>query len=702
MKLTDIKVQNYKALYNIDKPIHIDDFTCIIGENNSGKSSLLQCVSLFLSGTKLTKDEFYNPNDDIIISVTLSNIDTTELERLNPEHKERIESFINNGNLRLARRYSTDGSSKLRLYKKLPRARKLWRSTIGDALKGKTGAEVTSFLNNYYEEIGTEDERNSIKTQKAFFELLDKHISLLPESAKMDSDDELPTGIDNSIKAILPESIYIAAVKDLSDDIKTKESTPFGKLLNILLSVIEDELVDENEAFELIRKKLNRIENADGTITDDRLSRVKDIESLIQRNLQETFKNVSIEMEIPPPQMKTVLSSATIMADDGVKSSVEFKGDGFRRAIAFSIFRTYMQLSQDATWRKTADDAKKSNNKFVFLFEEPELYLHPRAQNILFDALSTISKRYQVIVTTHSPLFFEANKTTGFIKLQKMLSAGFPKPYTRCLPIDLTDIPVKDQFQLVSFETTNAAFFSRRIVLVEGDTELILFPHIAKLIDTNWDFKASSVSMIKTNGKGSFKRYHNFFNKFEIDVLLICDLDTLIKDFDKLDVSPEILQKRIALLQHIDKIIDDENKLEFPSIDLLKEELQKERFKSIYEKLAQANAESNSEAVISLLRDMLEFQWFKPRMVILKDIERVDIQHEKSDIINALYKEGIFIMNNGCIEDYYNEDIAGADKPTRAKNFCDKINTIKELSDLCGTDKDGKTEFERIFRYIFD
>ncbi len=55
----------------------------------------------------------------------------------------------------------------------------------------------------------------------------------LPDEQKTLVDLPLPTGIDKSIIPMLPDPIYIPAVKDLADDIKTTESTPFGKILGI-------------------------------------------------------------------------------------------------------------------------------------------------------------------------------------------------------------------------------------------------------------------------------------------------------------------------------------------------------------------------------------------------------------------------------------------------------------------------------------
>ena len=219
-------------------------------------------------------------------------------------------------------------------------------------------------------------------------EVIEKHITQLTAEQLTSDDIPLPTGSDNSIRSLLPEPVYIPAVKDLGDELKTKESASFGKLLNILLDVIEDDLSDETEIFESLRGKLNRVVNDDGNVVDERMDRVKQIETTIQNNLQETFRNVIVELEIPSPNIKSVLSNATIVADDGVRGPVDNKGDGFKRAIAFSILRSYVQLSQDNKWKRDPDDVRPTREKFLFLFEEPELYLHPQAQNILFRGLS--------------------------------------------------------------------------------------------------------------------------------------------------------------------------------------------------------------------------------------------------------------------------------------------------------------------------
>jgi len=186
----------------------------------------------------------------------------------------------------------------------------------------------------------------------------------------------LPTGFWNSIKPLLPEPILIPAVKDITDDVKTTESATFGKLLGVLLSLIEDaeEFKDILESFETLKGYLNKVET-DGKVVDDRLDEVKNIELILEEHIQENFPNVNIDIIIPPPGLKKIFSGAEIQIDDGMKSSIDYKGDGLKRAVTFALLRTYVE--QKNTFKES------DNSKFLFLFEEPELYLHPKAQRIL-------------------------------------------------------------------------------------------------------------------------------------------------------------------------------------------------------------------------------------------------------------------------------------------------------------------------------
>jgi putative ATP-dependent endonuclease of OLD family len=121
------------------------------------------------------------------------------------------------------------------------------------------------------------------------------------------------------------------------------------------------------------------------------------------------------------------------------------------------------------------------------LFEEPELYLHPRSQRILFATLGRISHTHQVVVTTHSSLFFAPGITASFVRVAKQDAA--PKPVGQLFPVQFALDPTNAEvFRLTRFENTDAAFFSRRVVLFEGESDDAFCKHIAKILNPDWDF----------------------------------------------------------------------------------------------------------------------------------------------------------------------------------------------------------------------
>ena len=116
-----------------------------------------------------------------------------------------------------------------------------------------------------------------------------------------------------------PEPIYVPAVKDLSDEVKTSQSASFGKLVGLLLKAIEPELSDLQGWFDDLDQRLNRISGPNDTLVDERISEVRLIEDAVEQHLRETFSNVSVELRIPPPDFKTILQGAEFEIDDGVK-----------------------------------------------------------------------------------------------------------------------------------------------------------------------------------------------------------------------------------------------------------------------------------------------------------------------------------------------------------------------------------------------
>ncbi len=140
MRLTELSITNYKALMDVRIPM--SKFGCLIGENNSGKSSILQALALFFSGTKLTSSYFFNESQPIRISVTFEDINDSDLARLADEHRQRVTSIIDKGRLVLVRNYTIDGKSSLFYNTLTPKDPRFSSESIAKLVKGQKAGQV--------------------------------------------------------------------------------------------------------------------------------------------------------------------------------------------------------------------------------------------------------------------------------------------------------------------------------------------------------------------------------------------------------------------------------------------------------------------------------------------------------------------------------------------------------------------------------
>jgi len=706
MKLSNLHVLNYRGLRDVSIPL--SPFVCITGENNGGKSSVLQSLSLFLSGSALKATDYFDTSLTITIAVTLSDITPEDLKLLADEHRDRIAALVVDKTLTFVRLYGTDGKSQLGYYGLIPKEPRYSSENVAALVAGKKGGQLKDAVLAAFPELA--GQVNASTTQGAVKDFVLKLGDALPAAAKATQFIPLPTGLDKSVIPMLPERIYIPAVKDLADDTKTAETSSFGKILAIVMKAIEPLLADEKDLFEKLSKKLTRVLHADGKVEDGRLPEIRTIEQTIQRYVRESFASVSLEIEIPPPELKSVLATARILADDGVKGPLELKGDGLRRAVVFSILRAYVEFARAAA-KKGDPEEGQAERGYLLLFEEPELFLHPDAQKILFDALGVFSKKNHVVVTTHSPLFLGPKATATFIRFSKAAGAGIAKPFTKSCHVDLTGIKPRDEFQIICFENNSAAFFSKRIVLVEGDSDFIAFPHIAEALNGDWNCRSRSVAFVRVGGKGSIARYRSFFAKFDVPVFVITDLDCLEDDFDKLDPSEAAKTLRTELIQKVDAANAAAGVGAIAKTDDIKKAQVKPEIRRLWENVRAAKTTYDTDktkmAELDAAVDVF-FDWEKKniRRDCIQKAEQADVQTTKLALIWELRKKGVFVLERGALDDYYPAGVTGPDKPSRAQAFREAFDTRDKILPLspkqtCPVTGKVSTEFEFVCSTIF-
>ncbi len=165
------------------------------------------------------------------------------------------------------------------------------------------------------------------------------------------------------------------------------------------------------------------------------------------------------------PQVSSIdetLSNVSVYVTDAVETALGAKGTGVRGAVTVAMLR-YL-----------ADQSRRS---IVFAVEEPEAFLHPKAQEDLRDDLEALAERPDVtlLVTTHSPFVVSRNAKAKVISLTKdargrtivVGEARGAEPHASLLGGLFKDAALPDILERVATIPSG----TRGIVVVEGTTD---------------------------------------------------------------------------------------------------------------------------------------------------------------------------------------------------------------------------------------
>ncbi|MDR3571713.1 MAG: AAA family ATPase [Candidatus Pacebacteria bacterium] len=700
MKLTKITITNFKGLASAE--FDLTNFACLVGENNAGKSSILQAIVFSLNRPpQLPIELHYDADSPIIFSLDFDGVTADHLNRLVEEHRAKIADLVSDETLKLFIKYPPGQKCEVTTQKRIPRNLQYRQEAIKGALSGKRGAAVRNAVLAEYPEFAAELPE-AVNISQAT-EYINACIRELPEDNFEFAEGPLPSGISSSISALLPEPIYIPAVKNLGDDLKTTQTTPFGRLLGLLLEDMNPELDAINNSLLTLESMLNRV-NQEGVVVDNRHDKVRELEAAVETFLSQNFPRVKLELHVPPPELKTILNSAQIFVDDGSRDLIENKGDGIKRSLTFALLQTYVH-NQSAR-RSVDSEARPAQRPLLFLFEEPELYLHPKSQRVLFNTLARISETYQVVVTTHSPIFFAPGVTAAFVRVAK--SEVQPKPVGKLYPVNFSlDQASAEVFKLARFDNADAAFFSRRVVLFEGESDDAYCKHIAPLLNGEWNFDQKSIALVRVSGKGNFPRYRKFFEAFGIDVKIVADLDAIFEGHQHLGCDASVIAARATAIQVIDRRIQETGISAEPSPRQIKDKVNGESWRNRYDTAKTAlRTIQEKRTVDAQTVELLDglFTWEK-------DIARVRACKDDALSLQALLpaldrlrQQGVCVLARGAIEDYYPPGApTNGPKPDRALAAIKLIETdiaVRELSEPLAPGRSPELFeiFEELFR----
>lgn len=199
---------------------------------------------------------------------------------------------------------------------------------------------------------------------------------------------------------------------------------------------------------------------------------------------------------------------------------VERMGKGMRSIYMLSLLETYM----DAT------DQMPS----LILVEDPEIFLHPKLQKVFGEILYRLSKKNQVIFSTHSPNLLP-NFNSRQIRQVVLDEEGYPAIKEK------TDISaILDNLGYTANDLMNVNF----VFIVEGKQDKSRLPLLIKKYYSETydeDGRLSRIAIITTNSCTNIKTYANL--KY-INQIYLKDQFLMIRDGDGKD--HEKLQRQLC------------------------------------------------------------------------------------------------------------------------------------------------------------
>jgi len=469
MKITKVVINNYKSIK------HLEFETChglnaFIGANSTGKSNIFDAINWLLGPTypsfnSVKKEDHFLGKEENKIMVRLIFDDGKSLE-LN-EHREVFNTYRNENEI-------------------------------------KSGLFYNDQIYNC---------KSEIREQYCSAYLgIDRKIL-----------DYLPSSRWSLVGRILQEINKKFLQESMTYKNETKAKTEW---LKTWLQFIRDKLlfsVKDQSGQEVMKKFLNILQE----------------ESAKQLNRPQSDFVVDLSLYDPWNFYKT-LQLIVKEQDMDLEFQASTLGMGVQASISIAILKAYSELNLA--------------NKSPIFIDEPELFLHPQAQRNFYKILRELSEdKYdingeleregtQVFYTTHSPNFLSAGNFDEIFIVRKTKEKG---TFLRCAKIDdfKQDLKIRtghdttDRDLLLhyknAYENTgdtqraNEGFFAKKIILVEGQSEVLLLPYFFDLI--GFDFIKEAVSIVRCGGKNEIDRFYRLYSEFGIPCYVVFDGDKQLK-----------------------------------------------------------------------------------------------------------------------------------------------------------------------------